>query len=47
MFKIFENQSSLNRRELLQVGGIGAMGLTLPMLLEAQLRGTLLVKRRM
>ena len=40
MFKIFENQSSLNRRELLQVGGLGAMGLTLPMLLEAQLRGS-------
>ena len=40
MFKIFENQNSLNRRELLQVGGLGAMGLTLPMLLEAQLRGS-------
>lgn len=40
MFKIFENQNSLNRRELLQVGGLAAMGLTLPMLLEAQLRAS-------
>ncbi|NDH06900.1 DUF1501 domain-containing protein, partial [bacterium] len=40
MFNIFENQNSLNRRELLRVGGLGAMGISLPMLLDAQLKAS-------
>ncbi|GEM_PF-6157283 len=40
MFSIFDNQGNkrVNRRELLRVGGLSALGVTLPMLLEQESR---------
>src|SRR5437016_1330722 len=44
MFAIYDrpekSQDGVSRRELLRVGGLSALGLSLPMLLEAQARGS-------